>query len=303
VSPRLRVAHVRAQAKLNLFLRVGPRERDGFHQLLTLFHRIDLADELTVSVGGPDRALSCSGPALPPEGLGDSDRNLAMHAASLYAQERGWPDGFRIDLIKHIPVGGGLGGGSADAAAVLRVLDAISPEPLGAGLVDLARQLGSDVPFLASDRVAAFAIGRGDELMTAQRTEPPLRPLAVVLLVPGFGVGTADAYRWLDESRGSSPPPSGGLSLGPWSWGTVERLAREVGNDFEAVVEPRHPEIRSCRVLLERAGARIARMSGSGSTVFGVFDGSPPLLSGPPHGVSQIATRTSARVVQVEARE
>jgi 4-diphosphocytidyl-2-C-methyl-D-erythritol kinase len=301
VTSRTRIATVRAQAKLNLFLRVGPRESDGYHQLLTLFHRIDLADELTISVGGGDRILSCSGPAMPPEGLGESDRNLAMRAATLYAQECGWPDGFHIDLVKRIPVGGGLGGGSADAAAVLRTLDAMSPEPLGDGLLELARQLGADVPFLVSDRVAAFALGHGDELMTPQLSDPPLRPLGVLLLVPSFGVGTAEAYRWLDDS--DRPTPSGGLSLGPWSWRTIERLARDVGNDFEPVVEAHHPEIRTCRELLERAGARIARMSGSGSTVFGIFDGPTPELSGLPPGVTQLASRISARVVQVEAQE
>jgi len=303
VSRGERIARVQAQAKLNLFLRVGARESDGYHQLLTLFHRIDLADDLTVRVGGLERSLRCSGPALPAEGLGPAEANLAMRAATLYAHACDWPDGFVIELVKRIPVGGGLGGGSADAGAVLRALDALSPRPMGDGLRELAAQLGADVPFLASDRVAAFAIDRGNELMSPQLTEPALTPRPVVLLLPAFGVSTADAYRWLDEA--DRPRASNGHSLGRgrWSWSTVEQLAGDVGNDFEAVVEQRHPDLRACRERLQTAGARIARMSGSGSTVFGIFEAPPTAIDGLPNQVTQLATRTSARVVQVEARE
>jgi len=302
-----RVARVQAQAKLNLFLRVGPRENDGYHQLLTLFHRIDLADDLMIRVGGggAERSLSCSGPALPAEGLGPPDANLAMRAATLYAHECGWPDGFSIELVKRIPVGGGLGGGSADAGAVLRAFDALSPRPMGDGLRELGAQLGADVPFLASDRVAAFAIGRGDELMSPQLTEPTLSSRPVLLLLPAFGVTTAEAYRWLDESN--RPLASDGRSLGRvrWSWSAVEQLACDLagGNDFEAVVEQRHPVLRACRERLRAAGARIARLSGSGSTVFGVFHSPVASIDGLPNQVAQLATRTSTRVVQVEAQE
>lgn len=302
MTKRPRTGRVKAQAKVNLFLRVGPRLTDGYHDLLTLFHRIDLSDDVSVRVGGSERTLTCSGPSVPRDGLGRDDKNLAMRAAASYAEARGWPDGFHIELNKHIPVGGGLGGGSADAAAVLRILDVLSERPLGPELPQLARSLGADVPFLASDRVASFAGGRGDEPLFPELTATSLQPRDVILLLPPFGVDTASAYRWLDESDRQFES-SGALTGFGWGWENVERVSLDLRNDFEPVVEERHPVIRACRERLLQAGARIARMSGSGSTVFGVFDRPAGLLASLPDGVRQSHTRTAARVVQVEARE
>lgn len=303
MSARARSAFVRAQAKINLFLRVGDRDRSGYHDLETLFLRIDLADDIMVRVGESERVLECDGPAVPADGLGPVEKNLAFRAALAYADRAGWPDGFRLHLHKSIPVGGGLGGGSADAGAVLRALDALNTRPLGeAARMELARDLGADVPFMASDRVAAFASGRGDMLRPGDRFALAARP--VLLVIPGFPVATSDAYRWLDESRvgaeqGHSRPPD----VGTWTWESVQQLLDAgLGNDFERVVEARHAELRQYREWLRSVGARIARLSGSGSTVFGVFDGSLPQSPGP-SGAVITATRTSERVVQVDVRE
>ncbi|MGH2897799.1 MAG: hypothetical protein ACRDMZ_03935, partial [Solirubrobacteraceae bacterium] len=103
--------------------------------------------------------MDCSGPALPAGGLGPTEQNLAFRAATAYAAQTGWPAGFAIEIVKQVPVGGGLGGGSADAGAVLRILDALSPNPLGAKLVELATQLGADVPFMTIDSPMALAWG------------------------------------------------------------------------------------------------------------------------------------------------
>lgn len=298
---RERFAHVAAQAKINLFLRVGAREPDGYHRIETLFHRIDLADEIRVGVEVPQRTLSCTGPALPASGLGPAAANLAYRAAETYADLTGWPETFAIHLTKRIPVGGGLGGGSADAGAVLRALDTLSPKPVGdVELRAMATLLGADVAFLASDSVAAFGTGRGELLVPVRAL--PVRE--VLLLIPPFGVATGDAYRWLDESGrhtaldGVSPP-----SEGEWSWNVVERLAGDRGNDFENVVEVRHPELREYRRTLTGAGARIARLSGSGSSVFGIFEGGCPSRAELPTEALVVQTRTSERVVQVEVRE
>jgi 4-diphosphocytidyl-2-C-methyl-D-erythritol kinase len=300
----MRVARVSAQAKINVLLRVGARDSSGYHAISTWFLRLDLADEIAVRVGGNVRAIDVAGPRRPPTGLGPAEQNLAYRAAVAYAEHTGWPRGFSIEVTKNIPVGGGLGGGSADAGAVLRTLDALAAEPLGSQtLTELAGSLGSDVPFLTSEFIAAFGEGRGEKLQPVD----PLPARDVVLVVPDFAVSTADAYRWLDESRSNVPAP-GALQtwLVPMTALTSWELLRETPlhtNDFEPVVERRHPALLQFRERLISSGAQIAHLAGSGSTVFGVFEGAPP--SGRDLGVDAlvIATRTSSRVVQVEVLE
>lgn len=295
-----RTARVLAQAKINVFLHVyGPRP-DGYHELLTLFQRLDLADEimLRASSDTASRSLDVTGPRMPAEGLGPATKNLAYRAAAEFHARTGWPRGFEIGLTKNIPVGGGLGGGSADAAAVLRALNALAPAPLDhAALHELAAALGSDVPFLVTERVAAIATGRGDVL---EPTRVHLRPADVLLVVPSFAIGTADAYRWLRESdrypRDDNTRPGELPSASRWS-------AMDLGNTFEPVVEGRHPELRDYREQLGKAGATIARMSGSGSTVFGLFESGVPGERELAIDALVIRTRTAEHVVQVEAQE
>ena len=296
-----REARVLAQAKVNLWLYVGPIFDGRHHLLATLFHRIDLADVVTVRVSDRhEESLRITGPALPSGGLGPDSANLAMRAALAYRDRSGgWPRGFSIEVEKHIPVGGGLGGGSADAGAVLRALQALAPVPLSADFYDwTALGLGSDVPFLASDMVCAGGTGRGEKLSDVGA---PLPPAAVVLVIPPFGVPTADAFRWLDESgtrAHSALNPLDLLSAGdPWS--RIEKL----GNDFEPVVEARHPVLGQARRRLKESGAVLARMSGSGSTVFGVFTGRPPTAVELGLDATIVHTRISDSVVAVEVRE
>ena len=308
-----RIARVAAQAKVNLFLRIGPADESGYHALATQFQRIDLADVVVVEVGGSERSLDCDGPFLPAAGLGPAERNLAFRAAQAYAERAQWGGvrGFRIHLTKHIPAGGGLGGGSADAGAVLRCLDALAAEPLGPdALAAIARTLGADVPFLTSEHVSAVGVGRGDRILGI----PPLAERPIVLAVPDFPIATADAYRALDNAGGGSLPRSsvflpqgdeaewravpGVGTLRDWS-----DAARASHNDFEAVLEPRFPRLRALRESLASAGAMLARLSGSGSTVFAVFEGDPPPSRDLSLDALVISARTSARVVQVEVLE
>ncbi|HSQ32998.1 MAG TPA: 4-(cytidine 5'-diphospho)-2-C-methyl-D-erythritol kinase [Gemmatimonadaceae bacterium] len=290
-------ARVRAQAKINLILRVLAREASGFHSIETVFLRLDLSDEISLRVTS-GRSLDCSGPALPVGGLGPVERNLAYRAADEYARVTGWPAGFAIEIEKHIPIGGGLGGGSADAGAVLRALDALSPNPLGPRLVELAAGLGADVPFMSIDSPMSLAWGRGERLY-------PLRPLEsrpILLAVPDFGIATADAYAWLAASRGQYAPV--GAVLAADSLATWEEVAREATNDFEAVVARRHPIIADLIDRFRSMDALVAMLSGSGSTVFGVFDEAPDRS-----GVSDVAglrtvvSNTSDRVSRVERTE
>jgi 4-diphosphocytidyl-2-C-methyl-D-erythritol kinase len=286
-------ARVPAQAKINLLLRILAREDTGFHSLETIFARIDLADDVLVRIG-PGRSIDCSGPSLPTGGLGAVEKNLAYRAASAYAEATGWPSGFSIEITKHIPVGGGLGGGSADAGAVLRALDALSPNPLGSRLVELATPLGADVPFMAIDSPMALAWGRGERMM-------PLRvldPRVVVLLVPDFAINTAEAYGWLATDRGRYEPLA--AALAPDSVATWENLSAVATNDFEAVVARRQPRIAELVDALAGGDAVVAMMSGSGSTVFGVFADAPDMEAlAARTGITPILTATSDRVVTV----
>ncbi len=268
------MAEVAAHAKVNLRLRVLEREPSGFHQLETIFLRISLADVVRVRPLPAGRSLDCGGPAMPPSGLGPMERNLAWRAAVAYADASGWPGGFALEIEKHIPVGGGLGGGSADAGAVLRALESVAPRPLGdARLASLAASLGSDVPFLASGMACAIGRGRGERLEPL--SPPPARPL--LLVIPPLAVNTAEAYGWVAAARaaGTLPlhadPPLDPRALGSWA-----ALARVSANDFEPVVGARHPEIATAVRAVREAGATIAMMSGSGSTVFGIFEGEAP---------------------------
>lgn len=284
-------ASVDAQAKLNLRLCVLARESTGYHQLESLFIRIDLADTVRVATDTKTRSLDCPGLDLAPE------QNLAYRAAAAFLEAARWDTGFHIAIEKRIPAGGGLGGGSADAGAVLRALNALAPVPLAAdALMTLALRLGADVPFLTADAPLALAWGRGERLLALR----PLPAREVLLALPPFGVNTATAFAWFAEAnqgRGVSAPAP--MSLDELDrWDAVTKLA---GNDLEAVVCRRHPEIARCVELLAASGARIARMSGSGSTAFGIFDRRLMVEpAGFPEGTRLVHSRTSTSVAAVK---
>lgn len=301
-----------AQAKINLFLRVLAREASGFHSLETLFQRLDIGDLVSVRLDVAGRSLDCDG-----ADTGPTELNLAWRAAVAYADATGWPSCFAIEVEKRIPVGGGLGGGSADAGAVLRLLDHLAPEPIGQPrLMQLAVRLGADVPFLASTAPRALAWGRGERLLAL----PALTAAPVTLLIPPERVATADAFRWLstkrqeqDSEQRGGLPESRQLSLDNLaSWTSIGAI---VGNDFEAPVTRHLPSAAAMAVLRNRLGASPATdgrplyaMTGSGSTWF--------LLSPSSHaveaseqavrelaGVKLIHTLTSEHVVEPQPIE
>jgi len=265
-------ARMSAPAKINLVLRVLDRREDGFHELRTVFQAIDLADEVQVAWGGNQVQLDVQG-----ADVGPDVENLAYRAATRFLEARGERRGVRIGLVKRIPAGAGLGGGSSDAAAVLRCLAAISPGPADrAALGRIALSLGSDVPFFLGSSPLARATGRGEVL-------GPLAPLPtahVVLVLPPVHVSTADAYRALAEARARGPTRANPLpdeefrsdtgdalpSLERWS--DVEAA---LANDFEPVIAARHPEVRRALTELVASGARGTLLSGSGSACFGFF--------------------------------
>lgn len=262
---------VLAQAKINLRLKILAREASGFHQIETLFLRLVLADTVRVRRTSGACSLDVTGDvdlAL----LGPAEQNLGWRAAKAYLEATGGAGGFAIEIEKHIPIGGGLGGGSADAGAVLRAFDAASDTPLGEiGLMSIAARLGSDVPFLTATTPYALAWGRGERMLALS----PPEPRGVSLIIPGTPVNTASAYGWLATDRaesgitpGSEPMLSDVNSLSDWD--VIAALAE---NDFEPVVGRRHEEISSLLAALRGAPFDIMMMSGSGSTMFGVHRG------------------------------
>ncbi|MGH7126349.1 MAG: hypothetical protein ACREFI_18385, partial [Stellaceae bacterium] len=159
-----RAVQVAAQAKVNLRLRILAREADGYHQIETIFLRLELADVVRLRRASTP-SLDVTGDATA-AAVGPVEQNLAWRALQSYAEAAGTSNGYAIELEKRIPVGGGLGGGSADAGAVLRGLDAMSTSPLGeAALLRLAAELGADVPFLTGTQPCALGWGRGERLL------------------------------------------------------------------------------------------------------------------------------------------
>ena len=270
-------ARLAAQAKVNLALRVGPRGADGYHEVATIYARIDLTDDVVVRPlrSGVTSRVVRNG--LPDESVGPDERNLALLAARAYMREAGWPSGCGVDIDKRIPVGGGLGGGSADAGTVLRALDSLAPRPLGADrLARIAASLGADVPFLTLDAPIALGTGRGDAIEVLERLPP--RWLALVL--PRFSVSTSDAYGWLDADRArdghDAPLDPASLRRAARDW---DVLAAAATNDLQTPVAARHPLIEAYCSALRNAGARLALMSGSGSAVFGLFTEEPDVAA------------------------
>jgi 4-diphosphocytidyl-2-C-methyl-D-erythritol kinase len=275
---------MRAQAKLNLWLHVMAREESGYHSIETLFHRIELADDVVVGLAPQgERTITCS------EDVGPAHDNLAFRAAQLYCGATDWPTGFHIGINKRIPTGGGLGGGSADAAATLIALNAMSPRKLNdAELADIGRQLGADVPFLLADAPMALAWGHGDRMLKL----PALPQKTVALVVPPFGISTADAYSSfrVEESR------CGQLALadlGDWT-----EVARNAWNSLRSsLAVSRLSQLADAVKVLKGAGAVLAEMTGSGSVLFGIFDADPDVVAlERATGCRVVLTRTALNV-------
>jgi 4-diphosphocytidyl-2-C-methyl-D-erythritol kinase len=174
---------------------------------------------------------------------------------------------------------------------VLRLLDWLNPAPLGGNrLLSLAARLGADVPFLTGEAPLALAWGRGERMLAL----PALPQRPVLLVVPPFGIATTEAYGWLDGAPERAPRPALHAADALAHWAGVSALA---ANDFEPAVFARHPTLSAIADRLRASGARIALLSGSGSTVFGVFDVPPAAGTLDRIEGRALSTRTAARVV------
>ena len=249
-------------AKVNLLLRVLAREETGDHGIETVFCRIGLSDSLEVARSAGGIALDVTG-----ADVGPTETNLAYRAADAVLAATGRRFGVAMQLTKRIPAGGGLGGGSSDAAQVLLAVNQLAGNALPRSeLLQLAFRLGADIPFFVSEVPLALGWGHGQRLLSL----PPLPPMPALLLFPGVAVPTGAAYGWVDAVRaGSSPRGSVTLDLGVLgSWGDLARIG---GNDFESAVFGRFPALRAAFEALALTRPFLCRMSGSGSTLFAVY--------------------------------
>lgn len=246
----------RAPAKINLGLHVLRRRSDGFHAIESVLLPIGWFDTVTVRPAA-DLSMTCSDRSLPVD-----DRNLCRRAARRLAEAAGIPAGAAIHLDKRIPVGAGLGGGSSDAAAALRLLAKCwKLSPSEHDLRRIAQQIGSDVPFFLEGR-AAYATGRGGVL-------EPLEyacPYTLLVVKPPVSIATPDAYGLVEPS--DKPRPDLRTLVRS---DDLDRWSAELTNDFEQPVFARYPQIRAVKERLLEEGAAFASLSGSGSAVFGVF--------------------------------
>ena len=254
-----------APAKVNLFLHVGPPEADGYHPLASLVAFADVGDRLTVEPAA-QLSLSVAGPFA--DGLSNEGDNLVLRAARALALAAGIGEpGLAITLDKQLPIAAGLGGGSSDAGAALKLArDALGLSLDDAALAEIAAGIGADGPMCLHAR-AAWAEGRGD-VLTFERGLPPLPAL---LVNPGVPSSTGAVYRGFDaepSGRADRPAP-------PADWGAssvIDWLADQ-RNDLQAPAVALAPTIgEALSVTAALPGARLTRMSGSGATVFALFD-------------------------------
>jgi len=245
-------------AKVNLHLRILHRRQDGYHELVSLMQCVGPFDELELELGGSNIELSCSQPGVP---LGEE--NLAYRAAKLFRERTGMTGGVRIRLQKRIPMGAGLGGGSSDAAGVLRAMNKILGNPLKHELLlELAARLGADVPFFL---LGGTALAKG----IGERLEPMCLsvPLYYLVWFPGWPVSTKWVYENLDL----------GLTSGSKEFTIPQLIDRFedaiaiLHNDLETVTARHYPWVEQAKARLRDEGAEGVLMSGSGPTVFGLF--------------------------------
>lgn len=251
-----------APAKLNLTLQVGEKRGDGYHDLQSVMSCAALNDEIELESGvGDGITMECDCAELPCD-----DTNLCVRAARLFFERTGIAcDGLHIRLKKRIPMQAGLGGGSADAAAVLRGLRKLyRPEMMIKDLEHMAAALGSDVPFCVRS-VTALVRGRGEQLMKL-----PKLPLCwFVICKPDFSLSTEQMYAKLDENKPACALDTLGITKA-LEYQDMQEIGDRLGNHFEAVLEPEN-EIFTIKERLLALGARNACMTGSGSAVYGLF--------------------------------
>ncbi len=252
-----------AYAKINLTLDVLGKREDGYHDLESVMQTVSLRDDIEIDVGtGKPWVLKCE-----KEGVPCDSRNLAWKAAEAYAKVTGIDfGGLEIRITKRIPSEAGLGGGSADAAAVLRALNRHYGEPLSIGaLAELGGTVGSDVPFCVIGGTC-MCTGRGEKL----RKLANMPECVFVICKPPFGVSTPELYRKIDTVAIARRPDNKAMEVALLE-GDLEKVAGQIWNVFDPIVTDDHLEMNYIKSVMNSYGALGFQMTGSGSAIFGIL--------------------------------
>ncbi|MBP7401389.1 MAG: 4-(cytidine 5'-diphospho)-2-C-methyl-D-erythritol kinase [Clostridia bacterium] len=255
---------IRVPGKINLSLDVVGRRPDGYHLLSTIMQTVDVCDVLSIETVPAEEGIRLSSDRTD---LPLDARNTAYRAAEAFRTAAGILDGLRIHIEKQIPVSAGMGGGSADAAGVLTGLDRLYPGRLdAASLAGIGASIGADVPFCLTGGTA-LCEGIGEYISPL----PPFSDVPAILVKPGFGVSTAWVFAHLDRDHLGVRPDNGRL-IRAMAARDLRRMAAAAGNVLESVTVSAYPLLAQIKRQLTEAGAGFAAMSGSGPTVFGLFD-------------------------------
>lgn len=252
-----------AYAKLNLTLDVLGKREDGYHDLQSVMQTVSIRDDIEIDVGtGKPWNLLCS-----KEGIPTDETNLAWKAAKIFCDNLGKdPGGLEIRILKRIPSGAGMGGGSADAAAVLRALNKHYGNPLSIlALAELGAEVGSDVPFCTLCGTAMVE-GRGERL----RKLPDLPDCFFVVCKPDFSVSTPELYRKIDTVAIAQRPDNRAMESALLA-GDLGKVAENIWNVFDPIVTSEHLELNYIKSIFHSYGALSQQMTGSGSAVFGIL--------------------------------
>ncbi|MEI7533249.1 MAG: 4-(cytidine 5'-diphospho)-2-C-methyl-D-erythritol kinase [Verrucomicrobiae bacterium] len=258
----------KSPCKVNLLLNILGQRADGFHELETVMQPVNICDEMTFERASSGLQLTCSNPELPCD-----SKNLVHRAATAFLATVKISDGVKIHLQKNLPLAGGIGGGSANAAVTFSALNELfgSPLPL-AKLYELAAALGSDVPFFLYDQ-PALATGRGEQVRTLENF-PALKGKAFFLVHPGFGISTPWSYQNLarfPEDQNGTPGRAEKL-VSHLQAGDLKAASAEIYNSLEAPAFDKFPVLSLYKNFLRENGALVSLMSGSGSTTFAIAE-------------------------------
>ncbi len=258
----------KSPCKVNLVLNILGKRADGFHELETVMHPVNLCDEMTFERAGTGLQLTCSHPELPADA-----KNLVHRAATSFLTAAQISDGVRIHLQKNLPLAGGSGGGSANAAVTFTALNELFGLPLPLEkLHELAAALGSDVPFFLYDK-PALATGRGEKVQTLEKFSA-LRGKAFFLVHPGFGISTPWSYQSLARFPDALNGKAGRAEtlILKLQAGDLAAAAEGFYNSLEAPAFDKFPVLQLYQEFLRDNGALISLMSGSGSTTFAITE-------------------------------
>ncbi len=257
------IMRITAPAKINLYLKVLRKRDDGYHEIETLFERVSIFDHLTVNEAD-ETVITCNDPSIP-----TGENSLLGKTIIDFNARAGKNRKFRVVLEKNIPVGAGLGGGSSDAAALLRGLNKISGTPLeNKDLLEIGANLGADIPFFLNDFSFAIGLQRGDDIQEVTKAVN----IWHILVKPPFEIATKDIYRRNSPLGLTKPGGVDRIISAFLKENNSAGLAENLHNDLQAIVLQEFPVLKDVLSVLKENGAKGTLVSGSGSVVFGIFD-------------------------------